>query len=98
MNESTEIKTALHTAPNQITLKKAVIKKIGHQFGTSPEQQLMFAVVAQAIGDIIDHPDKRSVAHSDALLYLSGNIPHAEICGVNADWIRRVLRSADLIK
>jgi len=77
-------------------------KLIRTQFPESSEANLMMAVIEQALrdlligdvesnGKIIPHADRASAAR-----YLSGSIHHAEICGVESEWIRRVLAKVGL--
>ncbi len=66
---------------------RAICKKIKYQFPDSPEGKLMFGIVQSAIHDLMTANHRRS-----AILYLTSDIPHAEIAGVNAKWIRDQLR------
>lgn len=74
---------------NRISNINAAIKKIGFAFGDSPEEKLFFKIVAHAIHDL-----RSSEHHRSAKNYLRGDIVHAQACGVDADWIRRVLKDA----
>ena len=72
---------------------------ITHQFPESPEGQLMAAVVCCAVMDLhrptsVWSPHKFHV--DSAREYLSGEMWHAEICGVDSDWIRSVLDKAGI--
>jgi hypothetical protein len=61
-------------------------RKIRSQFPLGvPEARLMCAVVEKAIDDGI------SGGNDAAVMYLSGQIPHAEVCGVDSSWIHRVI-------
>ena len=48
----------------------------------------MFAAVAQAVSDL-----KYSQFRYDADKYLQGRMIHAEVCGVDPEWIRKTLRA-----
>lgn len=66
-------------------------EKIGMQFPRTVEGALFRAVVFSAIDDIGISGDAEGYLKSEY-------IPHAEICGVDSDWIRRVLFEAGLLK
>lgn len=69
----------------------AANKKIRTQFRDTPEHKLCYAVVEQAINDLCDAKEERS-----AKRYLIGEIVHAELCGVDSDWVRRVILKCGL--
>ena len=76
--------------PNErLVMRNAAIKKIRTQFGDTPEHKLMFAIVEQAIKDLNSRVicDRKSAEQ-----YLKNEIPHAELCGVDSEWVRRVLK------
>jgi len=75
-------------------IANAVTRKIKPQFPChQPEGALMFAIVENAIKDLVSVGDANQ---STAKHYLNGRMIHAEICGISADWIRRVLKEANL--
>ena len=84
------------------TRKVAVaVRKIKPQFPVSPEGKLFFKIVEAAIKDAFPNSDKKmrcgDIVNIDcARLYLHGNLPHAEACGVSSAWIRLVLRKVGL--
>ena len=53
---------------------------------------LMYSVVADSIQEL-DVPERRA----GCIDYLSGEMMHAEACGVEPDWIRRILKDANVI-
>ena len=63
-------------------------RKVSPQFPNTPDGRLMFVVVAQAVSDL-----QNSQNRYDANKYLQGRMIHAEVCGVDPQWIRNVLRS-----
>lgn len=67
---------------------RLVAAKIQPQFPATPEGQLMFAVVRQALVDALGAEHDPTATH-----YLLGSIPHAALCGVDSDWIRSVMRA-----
>lgn len=73
-------------------LLRAVVRKIGYQFPATPAGQLMHAVVGVAIADLF-----RPEVNESAERYLRGSIWHAQISGVDPDWIRSVLMQAGLL-
>lgn len=72
----------------------SILKKIEKQFPKTPEGLLNFAVLQQAIRDRFDpnHKNKREVAS----YLLNDAIPHAEICGVDSEWIRSQITKSGL--
>jgi hypothetical protein len=82
------------------TLVRAAMTKVENAFPHRkttithlPESKLMFAIVNGHAHDLVD-PKYRE----GALLYFKGDIYHAELCGVNSDWIREVLTAVDAFK
>ena len=73
----------------------AACKKIRHQFPKSPEGMLMFAVIATAIRDA---SGKTGIGSKQAISFLSGDMPQAELCGVNSEWITEILIKMGLLK
>ena len=62
-----------------------------------PEGKLCCAVVEQAISDVYLSPwSNDGIGYKGAWEYLTGSMPHAEICGVEAEYIRRVLVQSGL--
>ena len=78
--------------PNVVATRKkragAALRKIRPQFGTTPEHRLCFAILEQAVNDL---PTMHGSAYLSARRYLADKIYHAEICGVNSEWLRNVL-------
>ncbi len=77
--------------------KRAVlaIRKIRPQFPVDkPEGKLMFAIVESAIRDAFGI---RKIEIRSGNLYIRSSMPHAQICGVDPDWIRSVLKKLNLI-
>ena len=70
----------------------AAIRKIERQFRPEPYHQLMCAIVCTAIHDL-----SRKDARILAIDYIENDLIHAELCAVNSDWVRRVLREMRLI-
>ena len=74
-----------------LTKKKMIIQKIKPQFfqeeNDSAEKKLHFAVVERAIEDLFEKREKSSAEN-----YIKGDMLSAEICGVSADWIRRIIK------
>ena len=56
------------------------------QFPDSPEGKLMFAIVRQAITDL---PKAECLAAAD---FLNSEMWCCEICGVESEWVRRVVK------
>lgn len=71
--------------------RAAAAMKIRTQFPKDEFSDLMFAVIETAIGEIGVFADAERYLRTDP-------IPHAEICGVNSEWVRRVLKELGLIK
>ena len=92
------------TTQDKIDITESVLKP---QFPSSPEGQLMAAIVMQAIRDAFSDEfdfkhDHTRAEHERAkvsgLRYLVGDMPHAVICGVDPSWILRKLFKFGLIK
>lgn len=73
--------------------------RIRSQFPDIPEAQLCCSVVVQALRDLF-YPNNAGIEkeniqsnYETALNYLAGDIPHADIWGVEADWIRHLIYS-----
>lgn len=84
---------------------RLVAAKIRPQFPDTNEGDFLYAVVHQALKDAWAVPnanDRRTVLfhiaqdRGSAIRYLKGSIPHAEICDVDADWIRWLLKKVEL--
>jgi hypothetical protein len=69
----------------------AVISVVGYQFPRTPEGQLMGAVVAQALLDLLD---ERLAA--EAAAFLRSDMPQADLAGVSPCWIRRMIQRAGI--
>lgn len=67
----------------------AVAEKVGFQFPDSPQGQLMKSVFQTTVSDLFLNAHRRS-----ACLHLQGRIFEAEVCGIDAEWIRKQLREA----
>ena len=85
-------------------IKHAALHKIKTQFPNSPEGNLCFAVVAQAVRDATQPMPKKPEEiikwrheTKSAKDYLSNEIFYAEICGVNSLWIQRVLKESSIL-
>lgn len=76
---------------------KLVSRKIKYQFPTdTPEGKLMFSVVEKAILDSVKTVPKTglpTINANTAITYLRSDMPHAEACGVDADWVRKIINS-----
>lgn len=79
-------------------LMRALVNKIGCQFPHTPEARLMLSVINIALSDLITN--RRGVEieryREDARRYLSGDMWHALVCGVDPEWIRLQLRIAGI--
>jgi hypothetical protein len=80
--------------PTHHELVRAAMKKIGYQFPTIPEAQLMKEVLRQCLTDL--DSDNRSERDS-AIKYLREDLTCCEVCGVDPDWVRSVLAKIGLI-
>ena len=61
----------------------AVAKKVGYQFPKTPEGALMRAIFQQSVVDLF-----LRTFRTGACLHLKGRIFEAEMCGIDAEWIR----------
>ena len=74
----------------KIGLWRLVARKIAPAFLMTPEGDLMFAVVFQALVDAYKNGDK------DAMKYLKYDLCHAEAAGADPDWIRDIIYALEL--
>jgi len=71
-----------------------ILHKIRSAFNTSiAEHKLMLAIIEAAIHDL--YVSSYVSNRKSAIKYLSNEIVHAEICGVDSDWIRRIINTID---
>jgi hypothetical protein len=71
----------------------AVCQKIRYQMPDTEEGDVMFLVLRQAVKDLYS---KRKTVRAAAVKYLDGRIDAAEVCGVESEWVRRVLREGGI--
>ena len=74
----------MHTAEQKLN---AICRKLSYQFPQTPPGKLFFAIVEMAIKDLVGNKSDKA----GALRYLQGDMPHAMACGVEPDYVRRVL-------
>ena len=85
-----------------ISMRRKVIaikRKLKHAWPELPEAQLMLACVENAIEDAFLPVNKTSQSNCyrswndkvAAIQYLSGEMWHAEVCGMDSNWIREVM-------
>ena len=79
-------KTVEELVPKE--LLSLACKKIRYQFPRTAEGQLHYMVVEACIKDLANPRDPH---YGSAKSYLSGDMIHAELCGVSPIWIRRVI-------
>lgn len=83
----------------EITLQdraKAVIAKIKPQFPAGGEAKLCFAVFEQAVRDLVSKTTS-DIDKSSARAYLTGRMENVSVCGVDVDWVRKVMKDAELL-
>ena len=77
---------------NTSRVTNQTLRRIGYQFPRCPHGRMMFAIVSEAVrGSQSKIPDVRRRERS----YLSGYIYHAEVAGVDSQWIRETLQKAE---
>ena len=81
---------------------RAAVKKLSRDYKKSPEADLLFAIIAKAIEDL-ELPSRSEPRHRinfDSMtpyetaidfLYGSPSIPHADLIGLETEYIRRVI-------
>ena len=90
----------------------SVIKRLSPMFGYDqeseywafPEKKLMLSVIELALIDKYNwnqvmsrHPSQEErILINNASSYLEGELWHAEICGVDSDYVKRVIREEGL--
>jgi len=72
----------------------AACKKIRHQFPGSAEGRLMYSIIALAISDAIS---SNGINSEQAKTFLLNEMPQAELCGVDSNWITNVLVKMNLL-
>ena len=76
---------------------ESALKKIATQFpADNPGARLFFAVFRAAVEDAFLPRGSAPAKDDGAMIYLQGEIPHAEYLGVKSEWVRRVLREHGL--
>jgi len=66
------------------------MRKIKPQFPSTPDGNLMSAVIEQAINDLVHNRKYKNYKHArSAKKYLDTDMPHALACGIDPDWIRK---------
>jgi hypothetical protein len=94
------------------TNRTTAINNISLQVGKSAEEQLMFAVIKQAINNaglkpyfpwkmvnkkkVISETDTNARIRNEARNYLRGDIFHANIIGLDPQWIRETMQRLDV--
>lgn len=86
MNEQATIAPTI-SAPRTAALTASA--RIEQQFPSTPEGQLMRAVLKTSVSDLFD-----SDHSADARRHLQGPIAEAKILGIDPEWIRQQLRDA----
>ena len=87
---------------------KAAIKKLGYQVEDTPEANLMFAVLKQAIMDAFKSvkritakstaKDREAVANKlSGVRYLESDMVHAQLVGLDPEYVRSILIRANLM-
>ena len=66
---------------------KLATLKLLTQFGRSPEERLMCAIVCKAIDDAVAFGSK------EAIKYLQDDLIHAEAAGIDPDWVKKVINA-----
>jgi len=80
---------------------KLACKKIICQFKNTPEEMFFYAIIEQAIRDYSKGLQSKAspleiVNSGTAKYYLANDIIHAEMCDVDSEWIRIVLKKCGL--
>lgn len=75
-----------------------IVRRIKPAFKKTGEERLCFEVIHMAIRDAAYITETRTslIERRAAKLYLAGRMYHAEICGIDPDWIRRVIKNVGL--
>lgn len=78
---------------------KVACRMIMTQFPSFPEGRLMGAVVCGAITDLnisILSGEETALLRRKAMTYLNGPMKHAELAGVEPEWIRLIMKRVGL--
>jgi hypothetical protein len=84
------------TSRESFDLMHGLVKKIGCQFPDTAEGRLMLAVINVALSDLITNRRGTEIERyrENAARYLSGDMWHALVAGVDPEWIRLQLKIA----
>lgn len=84
------------TSRETFDVMHALINKIRCQFPDTPEARLMLAVINIALVDLISNRRGTEIERNrdNAARYLSGEMWHALVAGVDPEWIRLQLKTA----
>ena len=75
--------------------QRAANKMIRHQFTGDPHNRLMCAIIERAILDLT--PDTKNwMSHNRAATFLNGPIKPAVLCGLEPEWVRKVIRKCGI--
>jgi len=75
---------------------KQVMRVIKPQFIDTPEGRFMYAIVAGAVRESVGLGGS-GASLLQARRYLFGDVIHAELAGVDVDWIRSTLHKVGLV-
>ena len=90
------LKRAKKTKVSDVKVRSRIVsirRKLASQFEShgDPFRSLMLEVVMQAVDDVaLNNADAR-LNKDSASEYLRSTMPHADICNVSSEWIRKVL-------
>ena len=73
----------------------AAVKMLETQVKPTRENNLMMAVIKQAI---FDAHSKHKAIRQSATRYLNGPLPHAQAIGLEPSWVKKILRKAQILK
>lgn len=88
--------TMSKTSRQTFDVMHGLVKKIGCQFPDTAEGRLMLAVINVALSDLITNRRGTEMERyrENAKRYLSGEMWHALVAGVDPEWIRLQLKIA----
>jgi len=71
----------------------AILLKVETQIPAIPEARLMFSVFACAMRDTLD-----KVHRNSAIRYLTGPLYELSLCGIDTEWVRRILKKTEILE
>lgn len=97
-------KASLAAGARRNSKANVAIRKLSTQYIRSPEADLMFSIISRAIIDLYNEKRKKNEHHQNNSTirgledyFTRGDIVHAELIGLDSDYVVRVLKKCGII-